>query len=190
MRYLGVQNQLTQPIYDTIQLAAVAGQMANFFSIPLNGALTAAANKTYAHTNLIQAGRLEKDIEMVIRGMSLVVRDTAKGGARVTLADYLILFDTTHLNLLIGGVSFLHLPCIACPAGVGETQYFSNIAAAVTEYKVNHGLSSVVNVYRFENPLVLEDQESIQVEMRVDGTIAAVTDVTLFLYGDQVRPVR
>lgn len=190
MRYEGVTNQLNQPIYDTVQLAAVAGQMANFFSIPLNGALTAAANKTYAHTNLIQAGRLEKEIEMVIVGMTLAVRDTASGGARYTLADYLIIYDTAHINLLIGGVSFLHIPAMRCPAGVGETQYFSNITPAATEYKVNHGLSSVVNVYRFDNPLVLEDQESIQVELRVDGTIAAVTDVTLFLEGTQRRPVR
>jgi len=190
MKYFGVENQLTQPIYDTVQLAAVAGQVANFFSVPLNGALTAAAKKTYAHTNLIKAGSLEKDIQMVLRSMTLVVRDTASGGARYTLADYLIIYDTGHLNLLIGGVSFLHLPCIGCPAGAGETQYFSNIAAAATEYKVNHGLSSVVNTYKFENPLVLEDQESIQVELRIDGTIAAVTDVSLFIFGDQVRPVR
>jgi len=190
MRYLGVEKQLTQPLYDTVQLAAVAGQMANFFSIPLNGALTAAANKTYAHTNLIQAGRLEKGVEMVIEGMAMGVRDTASGGARYTLADYLVIYDTGHLNLLIGGVSFTHLMCAACPAGVLETQYFSNIAAAATEYKVNHGLSSVANVHKFLNPLVLEEQESIQVELRIDGTIAAVTDVSLIFYGYQRAPVR
>jgi len=190
MRYAKVENQLTQPIYDTVQLAAAVGQTANFFSVPLNGVLAGAVNKTYAHTNLIQAGRLEKGINMIIEGFTLAVRDTATGGARVTLADYLVIYDTGHLNFLIGNVSFNHLPCILVPAGAGETQYFSNIAAAATEYKINHGLSSVANMYRLNSPIILEDQESIQFDLFIGGTIAAVTDVTITLWGEQTRPVR
>jgi len=190
MRYAGIENVITQPIYDTVQLAAVGGGVANFFAIPLNGALTAAANKTFAHTNLIQAGRLEKGIEMTITGLSLSVRDTASGGARVTLADYLIVYDTGHLNLMIGGVSFARLSATLTPAGAAEVQYFSNIAAAATEYKMGHGLSTVSNYYRIDKPLILEDQESIQVDLTVGGVIAAVTDVMLVLYGSQTRPVR
>lgn len=190
MKFANVDNQLTQPIYDTVQLAAAAGQTINFFSIPLNGALTAAANKTYAHTNLIQAGRLEKGINMTMTGLGLAVRGLASGGARVTLVDYDVIFDTGHINLLIGNVSFLHLPTIAIPSGALENQYFSNITPAATEYRVNHGLSSVANIYRLDSPLILEDQESIQVDLFIGGTVAAVTDVTFFIFGEQTRPVR
>jgi hypothetical protein len=190
MRYLGVENQLTQPVYDTMQLAAAAGQTVSFFSVPLNGVLAGAALKTYAHTNLVQAGRLEKGLELTIRGITLFVRDTASGGARVTLADYLAIYDTGHINLLMGQVSFLRIPAYLLPPGGAEVNYFSNIAAAATEYKATHGLGSFMNRFVLDSPLVLEEQESIQVDLFVGGTPAAVTDVSIVLWGDMLRPVR
>jgi len=190
MRYIGVENQLTQPIYDTIQGAVAAAQILNFFSIGLNGALTAAANKTYAHTNLVQAGRLEKGLELTITGMAAHIRDTASGGARVTLADYLAVYNETWVDLLIGTVSFLKLPLYQIAPGPAEINYSSNIAAAATEYKATKGLGSAMNVFRFENPLVLEDQETIQVDMHIEDAVAAVTDVSVILYGNLTRPIR
>jgi len=191
MRYKGVVNQLSQPIYDTVQAAAAAGQVLSFFTNPLNGVMAGAVLKTYADTNMIQAGRLEKGLQLEITHISVSLRDTATGGARVTLADYLVFYNSAHVNLLIGQTSFLHLPVKHIGSAGEETQYFSNIAAAATEYKVNHGLGSVMNRFPLApNELILEDQESIEVQITIGGTLAAVTDVTCTLWGNLIRPVR
>lgn len=188
MRFLGVQNALDQPFYDTVQLPAAAG-LTSLFLVPLGGALTAAAVKTYAHTNMTQAGRLEKGVNLTIKALSMSIRDTASGGGTPTLADYRVFYNSGHVNLLIGQVSVFHLPCIAIPAGPCENQYFSNIAAAATEFKNNHGLGAFGNKFVLDNPIVLEENEAIQVDIVV-AALAAVTDVTFFLWGESTRPVR
>jgi hypothetical protein len=189
MRVLGVQNLLTQPLYDTMQAAAVAGQTLSFYSIPLNGPLTAAINKTYAHTNVIQAGRLEKGVELTIKGISFAIRPTIAAGTAVTLVDYKAIYEASHINMQIGQVSVLRLPLNEIPAGCSENQYFSNIAAAATEFQSNHGLGAISNVLPI-NPLVLEENETIQVDLFIGGTVAAVTNLRMVLWGDMTRPVR
>ena len=189
MRLVGVQNLITQPIYDTVQLAAVAGQTVSFFAQPVNGALTAAINKTYAHTNLVQGGRLEKGLELTIKGISFAIRPTVAAGTAITLVDYRGIYQASHLNFQIGQVSVLRLPLHALPPANSENQYFSNITAAATEFQSNHGLGSINNVLPI-NPIVLEETETIQVDLFVNYTVVAVTDCTLFLWGDMTRPVR
>ena len=189
MRVLGVENLLTQPVYDTVQCAAVAGQTVSFFSTPLNGVLAGAVLKTYAHTNIIQAGRLEVGIELQIESISLSIKPTIAAGTAVTLVDYRALYQATHLNFQIGQVSFLRIPAFFLPAANSENQYQSNIAAAATEFSSNHGLGSINNRFAIQ-PVVLEPQETIQVDMFVGGTLAAVMDVCLVLWGRITRPVR
>lgn len=190
MRYLGIENKITQPIYDTVRLAAVAAQTVSFFVVPINGLLAAGLIKTYSLTNLVQAGRLEKGLELTITGISLFVRSLAKAGARPTLVDYVAVYNNSNINLLIGQQSFFHLFLPGIPPAAAEVNYFSNIVAAPTEYMPTHGIGSVANVFPLDNNLVLEDQESIRVDLQVGDTIAAVTDVTLMLHGSMTRPVR
>lgn len=190
MRYLGVENQLTQPIWDTCRLAAVAAQTVSFFQVPLYGLLAAGLIKSYALTNLVQAGRLEKGLELTITGISCFVRSLAKAAARPTLVDYVAVFNNSNINLLIGQQSFFRLCLPGIPPAAAEVDYFSNIVAAATEYMPTHGIGTVANVFPLDNPLVLEDQESIRVDLEVGDTIAAVTDVTIMLHGSMTRPVR
>ena len=189
MQVAGAKNLITQPIYDTVQLAIGAGTY-NFFINPITSVLAGAVVKSYAHTNLVQAGRLEKGIDMTITGISMFIRDVATGGAAVTFADYISFYNNTHINIKIGQVSFLREPAQRIPAGCAETQYYSNIAPAVTEFKMNHGAGNVFNILQLDNPLILEDQESIVVEVAVGTAMVAVTDLTLVLHGQQTRPVR
>jgi hypothetical protein len=190
MRFKGVKNSLTQPIYDTMQLAVAAGQTVSFFSVPFGGAFTAAIVKDYRHTNLVQAGRLEKGLEIEIEALSFIVKNEVDAATAVAWADYTMIYNSSHLNLQIGQVSFLRLPLTQLPPGPGETDYYSNIAAAVTEFKAGKGIGSINNVFKLPNVLILEDQESIQVDLFVGGTPSAVTDVQLVLWGTQTRPVR
>lgn len=190
MSSTGIQNQITQPIYDTVQLAVAAvPQTANFFVNPLNTVLVGAALKSYAHTNLVQSGRLESGLRMSIRGLTLFVRDLATAGARVTFVDYVAVYNNSHINLLKAQVSFLRIPAYLLPAGGAEVNYFSNIAPAATEFKTTHGLGSFMNRFVLDSPFDLEANESIQVVLQVDGAIVAVTDVTVVLWGEQIRAV-
>lgn len=191
MRIVGTINELTQPVYDTVQLAVAAGaQQVTFFAVPLNGVLAGAALKTYAHTNLIQAGRLEKGLELVITGLSFYIRNIAAGGAAPSLVDSFAIYDHTSINLEIGQKSFLRCLASEIPSGGASLNYFSNIVAAATEFKVNHGLGAHRNIFKFEHPLILEDQESISVVATVNSAIAAVTDIVFVLWGQLTRPVR
>jgi hypothetical protein len=189
MRYLGAQNVATQPLYDTVRLAVVAGgQTVSFFTVPQGGLLAAGVVKGFSHTNLIQAGRLEKGVELTIRAISFFVKDNA--GAMVSLVDYLSIFNTSNINLQFAGVSFLRMPVCAVPPSAGDTNYFSNIAPAATEFKLSRGAGTFGNRWILDNPMVLEDQETIQVDLQITGAIAAVTNVTFTLWGDMTRPVR
>ena len=189
MRYLGANNVITQPIYDTMRLAiAAGGQTVSFFNVPQGGLLAAGVPKTFAHTNLVQSGRLEKGLELTIRAISFFVRDNA--GAMVSLADYLSIFNNSNINMMFAGVSFLRLPACALPPANGETAYFSNIAPGVTEFKMSKGVSTFSNRLVLDNPMVLEDMETIQVDFQVNGAIAALTDITFTLWGDLTKPVR
>ena len=184
----GAVNDLWQPVYDTVQLPAAAG-VEQYFTVPNGGALTAVANKTYAHTNMIQAGRLEAGVSLRITGISAFVRDLASGAAVPTYADYITLYNTSFINVLISQVSMLRVPLYLIPSGTAELQYFSNIAAAATEFHVNHGLGSVNNVYDLgNNYLDLAAGQGIVVEL-THAALAAVTDMTIVLHGIMNRNV-
>jgi hypothetical protein len=190
MRYLGVQNVIDQPVYDTVRLAAVAGQTVQFFTVPLGGLLAAGIPKGYSHTNLLQQGRIEKGYKLTITALSLCVKVMADGAARVTWADYITCFNNGHFNFLFGDVSLLRLPSALLPPANSEIQYFSNIVAAATEYMPNHGIGSFTNKFELVSPLTLEEEETIRVDWFVGATPGAVTDVRLTLWGDMVTPVR
>lgn len=188
MRFLGVENCLDQPIYDTVQLPAAAGTI-GMFLVPLGGILAGAALKTYAHTNLTQAGRLEKGVNLTIKALSLSIRDISSGGAAPTLADFRAFYNGAHINLQIGQISVLRMPAMFLPPGPCENLYISNIAPAATEFKNNHGISAFGNRYLLANPIVLEENEAIQVDVTY-AALAAVMDVSFVLWGDFTRPVR
>ncbi|MHC4645189.1 MAG: hypothetical protein ACYTBJ_06790 [Planctomycetota bacterium] len=177
------------PLYDTMQLTAAANQSYEFFSIPKGGALTAAANKDWQHTNLIQAAQLESGRAMLVTGMSICPRESASGGARPTLADLLTFHNTSHVHIEVNQSSFGRYPVMHIPSGGGELMYFSNITPAATEFHVNRGVSAMQNRYVFTQPILIEPHEPLRVTLTVTGTIVAVTDVTFTFWGEQTRPV-
>lgn len=191
MRYQGVENQLDQPIYDTIRLAVAAGgQAVSFFLVPFGGLLAAGIVKNYQHTNMIQGGRLEKGLQLTVKALAFNILDVAAGAAAVTLVDYLNIMNSGHFNFLVGQMSVLRCPAILMPPGSASVNYFSNIAPAATEFKVTHGAIAISNKFWLDNPFVLEENESLQVDFVVPGAVAAVTDVQFSIWGDLVRPVR
>ena len=191
MKFLGVENVLTQPMYDTIQLTASANQTINFFSSPRGQILAGTVPKSNSHTNMIEAGRLPSGWSMKIEAFSFYVRQQAEGGAAVTKVDYDTIYSDGFIDVQIGQVSFLKCPVAAMPSAGCESQYFSNITPAATEFSNGHGVGSHLNkFYLGDQMLQLDAQESIEVLLNVPGTIIAVTDVTFMLWGAVTRPVR
>lgn len=188
-RFDGESYILSQPIYDTVELAVAAAQVVQFFAIPLGGLLAAAFPKTYAHTNMVQAGVLERGIDFEITGFSMYVREWNSAAARHVFVDDQSLY-MGHLNLELGQVSYARLPAAMVPSGGAELNLYSNIAPAVTEYHINRGISAVSNRFHLSNPIRIAEQEAISVTLNLATAITVLTDVTFVLWGNMTRPVR
>jgi hypothetical protein len=182
---------LTQPIYDTVQqpIAAAVGSVLNFFQVPFAGVLAGAALKTFKHTNLVQAGRLEADVSMRITGITYFLPEISQGAARPTQVDARAI-HAGCLHLFIGQTEYLTIPVCMIPNGGAEIALVSNIAAAVTEYQISNSISAAGNIYTLDFPLDLDPQESIRVQISDIGIVAAATDVCVMLHGAMTRPVR
>lgn len=173
-----------QPIYDTVQLTAVATQTLNFFSVPLGGALTAAIVKNFTHTNMTQSGTLERGTTMRITGYSLFLRELAAGGAAPTLADARAV-SNGNVIFSLGRVSYYTVASAMIPNG-GAELYLNDTATV----HVGRGLSTWQNRIHLANPIDIDEQELIGVQIQLNTAIAAVTDVAFVLWGTQWRPVR
>lgn len=179
----------TQPYYDTIVLpagaaGAVVGQ---FFAVPFGGAMTAAINKNWRHTNLVQAGRLETGRELQIGAVSIHWPITAEAGALPTVADKRAT-RAGNIRLVMGGdVEFLKIPTVLIPnAGAGEVV----VDATVALNDVQPGVSVTQNKFYLDEPLVLQAQESVGVFIENMDAIVAATEVVFVLWGASLRPVR
>ena len=188
-RFDGESYVMTQPIYDTVELAVAAGQVVQFFQVPLGGLLAAAFPKTYAHTNLVQAGTLERGVDFEITGFSMFTREWNSAAARHVSVDDESLY-MGHVNLELGQVSYARLPAAMIPSGGAERVMTSNIAPAVTEYYNNRGVSAVSNRFHLSNPVRIAEQESIRVTLDLATAITVLMDVTFVLWGNMTRPVR
>lgn len=179
----------TQPLYDTIHLAAAA-VIGNFFTVPKGGLLVAGVNKDDRHTNLVQAGRLEPGNELQINAVTMHIRQSVQAGALPQDADIRAVF-AGNIRMMIGGsTEFLKLPCQMIPGGGADFVFVSNIAAAVTEFYLANGVAAIQNKWYLDQPLTLRSQETIEVILEHMDTIAAAVHVVFVLWGTALRPVR
>lgn len=178
----------TQPLYDTIHLAAAA-TVGNFFTVPFGGAI-GAGTKNFSHTNLIQAGRLETGNEMKVNAISFHFQQNVTAGAVPTVADMKAI-NSGNLRWLVGGsTEILKIPVALVPSGGADFVFVSNIAAAATEFYLSKGVAVTQNKFYLDEPYVIKANESIEVVLENMGTIAAATRCTLVLWGTAIRPLR
>ena len=183
----------TQPVYDSIILPiALAGvAVGQFFAIPWAGLIAAAVPKTWRHTNLVQAGRMERGNEIQIDSLSMFFPRTAEAGAFPTMAD----MDAVRagaMRLRFGGdTDFLKVPIAAIPnGGMGITYSTDAALAAEVNFAYNNGVSVAQNRFYLNQPIVLEEQETIGITFEDMDAIVAPIEVTFFLWGPNIRPVR
>lgn len=190
-KLIGAENLITQPLYDTVQAAAAVPQVLNFFTVPLGGLLAAGIVKTYLHTNMLQPQRLESDQSFLCNGMAIVIKSQIGAGTRVVTVDYEGIMENSFLQLIFEDTTWFRLPLNQMPGAAGEGQMFSNIAPAVTEFKNNHGLSSAMNYFRFDNTIEIGQQEAFRVQLDIENyTVTAVTNIQIMLMGQLKRAVR
>lgn len=173
-------------LYDTIQLPAAAG-IFPFFQVPIGGAIGAAA-KTLQHTNMRLAGMLPLDQTMQVMGFGLSVREIAVGGARPTFVDVQQI-NLSWIQLWVEDHSMLTLQLDELPNSAGTLQYFSNIAAAATEFKMLKGVPAYGNMFQLREPITLEPQKTFRVDFNLVAVLGAVTDVSFKMYGLLTRAV-
>jgi len=184
----------TQPVYDSIILPidAVGGvAVGHFFAVPWAGLIAAAIPKTYRHTNVHQAGRLERGNEIQIDSLSMFFPRTAEAGAFPTMAD----MDAVRagaMRLRFGGdTDFLKVPIATMPnGGMGITYSTDAALAAEVNFAYNNGVSVVQNRFYLAQPIILAEQETIGVTFEDMDIIVAPTEVTFFLWGTNIRPTR
>ena len=181
------------PVYDDISIAAdTAVVSATMFQTPVgqNG-------KTYADTNLVQAGQLEGGQAFRVRGFALTVLPTAAP------VDIIALAQNCHLNFTISsGRSYWLAPCIFLPGGnVPIINAAATTVAATQLITTSNGFPSVGNVRPLQYPVTIGDGEHFQWNFVVDtawttalanATPVAGTGVKFWLhmYGDLFRFIR
>lgn len=179
----------TQPYYDSIIIpAAAAGAfVGQFFQVPFGGLIAAGVPKTFRHTNLVQAGRLETGNELQIGAVSMHWPVTAEAGALPTVADKRAT-RSGNVRLVFGGdTEFLKVPTALIPqAGAGEVV----VDATVALNDVQPGVPVIQNRFYLEEPLVLKAQESIAVFIENMDAVVAPTELCCVLWGTSLRPVR
>lgn len=183
----------SQPLFDTTVIpAGLAGAVVSqFFVIPWSQPLVAGVPKTYRHTNMIQAGRLEEGNEMQIEAISLYFPRTAEAGAYPTIAD-MDAIRAGNFRLRFGGNSdYLILPIAAIPNGGWSPTYSTDAAlAAEVNFTFNNGVSVTQNKLPLPQPIKLRSQETVGVTFENMDGIVAPTEVIFCLWGPAIRPVR
>ena len=180
----------TQPLFDTIHIAAGAPALAaQFFTVPVGGVIGAGV-KNFSHTNMIQAGRLETGNELKVNALSFYFQNNISAGAIPTVADMKAVCQGNIRWLVGGSTEILKIPVIMIPNGGASFVHMSNIAAAVTEFNLTNGVSAVQNRYYLDEPYVIKANEAIEVWLENMGTVVAATRVTMVLHGTAIRPLR
>lgn len=184
----------TQPVYDTIVLpiGAAGAVVGTFFAVPRGGLLAVAIAKNNRHTNLVQAGRLERDNSLMIESLSLHFPQTAEAGALPTVADKQAIRVGSFRVLFGGDTEFAKGQICFIPNGGCDGILMTDAAlvAATAAEVFGNGVSVVQNKYMLYEPLPLRDQESINVVFENMDAIVAPTEVTFVLWGTYLRPAR
>lgn len=183
-RQPGTKFVYDQPVYDTVQLAAVATQTVNFFSVAFGGIIAGAVTKNFTHTNMTTPGVLERGTTMKVTAYSLFLRELAVGGAAPTLADARAV-SNGNIIFSLGRTSYYTVASAMIPNG-GAELYLNDTATV----HVGRGLSTWQNRIHLANPIDIDEQELINVSLQLNSAVAAVTDVCFVLWGTQWRPVR
>jgi len=180
----------TQPVYDTVHIPA-AGTVANFFTIPQGQVLTGAILKNNAHTNLVQAGRLELGNELKVTAITAYVRQSTQAGALPTIADIKAVFAGDWRFVIGGATQFLVIPAQNVPAGPAGYVFASDVGAAnPTGFYLTNGIPAFQNKFILDEPIVLKNQESFTMILENFDVVAAPVQITCVLWGTYLRPVR
>jgi hypothetical protein len=174
----GIGEVLVQPLYDIYAAAAATATVKlNLFSLQVGAAYNfmgvTSFNKTFNHTNLVQAGMLDSSYTFIVRGLSFYVQGLQGG----TDAPYLSATDAGNLAATFSDFQVNHksywqgiLGWLPAGGGIFTTGAGNTTAPEVNSSSVN-GLPQSRNIYAVPGGIMINPQENFTVI--IDPTAAA-----------------
>lgn len=178
-RRLGLMDleQITQPLYDSVDITAATTQ-AQFF--------VSALGKTRRQTNFTTSGQLAAPKQYLVKAVRLTFPQ------QTPLADLILIYNTSYFRLQIGEKVYLELPLILVTAGSG-LQGASEPGALGTTQVWGNGWPVQNNLYILEHPILIPPMQLIDTSIRFDAAPAALTATVgaqVYLEGELSREIQ
>lgn len=184
--FAGVQDAIDQPIYDSMSVA----QAAAFPSTTLFQAQVGAGGKTYAQTNMEQAGTLQTPQRLLLKGIYLVIV------GNTTPTDMITIQNNVSFTLKVGTKDYLKCNCGFLTAGGRGlvVDSVSNVGVvpvgSAPVYSTSNGHPQ--GMFALDNQWFIESGESFKVilypetpfNMQANSTNPPGVGTTIYVYLD------
>jgi hypothetical protein len=190
----GIEDLITQPLYDSVSFAAGAAFAAQTMFQTIKGQ----AGKTLAQTNMTFAGALPNPQRLNVRALRVWI---ANSTAPVDLFN---LLQNVSIEVVFNGKPYFQGPLGLLTAGCGAmvtaaAQVGTAPAGSAPVFSTSNGNPDQRNVFSLNQPIMIEQGEPIEVKLNADiafnfaaaGANPAGVGTTIFviLDGDLYRAV-
>lgn len=193
----GVEDKISQPIYDSFSLAAAAA----FPQTVMFQVQKGASGKTLAQTNMVSSGQLQFPQRLWLCAIYFVVANNT------TLTDLINIQTNVSFTLNVGTKNYLQVPAGFLTAGRGAVMNtIANVGQAVaagggvTAYATSNGVQDPRAIFALDNPFMIEYGESFNVTLNPETPFnmqanttnppGVGTQITVFLDGTLYRSVQ
>jgi hypothetical protein len=159
----GVEDYITQPIYDSVSFAAGAAfAQQTMFQQPRGQ-----AGKTLAQTNMTGPGFLPNPQRLILRALRVFISNNTAP------VDMVNMLQNVSIQLILGTkpyfLGFLGLLTAGCGAMVtAAAQLGTAPAGAAPTFSTSNGQPDQRNVFALNQPITIEQGETIQVILNPD----------------------
>lgn len=188
---------LSQPLYDRVNVATTVPAQLSFFSVPkgqtatliVSTAAVTTKSKTYRDTNMENAGVIPTKMFKVIGISTAIVHSTRQAVANA--GDRAYVTDGGYLQVRIVDKDLLFLPLIAVPV-LNPIAAVATTANASTMFADNPGGGVGSAMYRLPIPITINPYENFTVTVNYDRdntiTLGATLDMYMFFHSMMRRP--
>jgi hypothetical protein len=168
---------ITQPLYDTVDIAA-ATLVANYFVAP--------AGKNRRQTNVFTTGQLAAPKQFLIKAVRAILPE------ETPLADQVLIYNLGLFRLSIGEKVYVELPLQLVTAGCGLEGEFDS-GSVGTGNIFHNGRPDNFNLYILEHHILVPPMQIITCDVQftaAPAAISATVGLTIFLEGELRREIQ
>lgn len=186
-----VKQPLTQPLYDSAQVATSGTTKLSFFSTPYGQGTTifGSGNKNLCDTNLQLAGQIPAGWEFTIYGVALVLWTTAATMA----ADMALVLANSWFELFLGGGSqpALQVPAKLLPGGAGVSGFAASTQSTIDRQAAHNGEADPRAIFTFKRPQTIFGGRGFGATLNwaTAPSPTAAVNCTVVLHGDLIREI-